>query len=230
MSFCHSMPLLASATIPPRPATSGDVTPVARPGRRPVLSLPQRGRCNGGRGCGRSLGGAELMRLILSRPPRPRGLDIHAPRQSRRRGLPGNTGVGVVRGRCAGAGRRFNQMGDGFGAAEQPQGSVVGRLAGEGQIIRRLAAGRHARKPPRNPHASGGFDLAGQPVATGTLGFRNCAWLKRPRARSGCDPPGEPGMDLLPSASKVELRLRDLSPYIIPGQSTSSLAQRARCA
>ena len=49
-----------------------------------------------------------------------------------------NTGVG---GQCAGGvpvvlRQRFDQMGDGFGAAEQPQGSVVGCLAGEGQIIR----------------------------------------------------------------------------------------------
>ena len=51
----------------------------------------------------------------------------------------------------------------------------MGRLAGGGQIIPPTAAGRHARKPPRNPHAPGGFDLAGQPVATGTLGFMHAS-------------------------------------------------------
>ena len=141
VSFCHSMTLLASAAA----ATT--------PSNKWVMPTPVRRAQGGGRcyhrlsgavqwrqqGLWKIVGGAELMRPILSRPPRPQGLDgIHAPRQSRRRGPPGNTGwVASARAVCQWCcGNASTRWATASGAAEQPQGSVVGCLAGEGQIIR----------------------------------------------------------------------------------------------
>src|SRR3989344_5769492 len=83
LSFCHSMPLLISAAAATAPSSS--VTAPPRPGvgaggagaaAGPTAGAPTDAAAGAAMGAavgagGRSLGGTELMRPILSRPPHP---------------------------------------------------------------------------------------------------------------------------------------------------------------